>query len=67
MSFATVVSANFKAFLDKRIKVINIGKTTGKLRIAINAAELFALAAMAEINVNVMEKPMLPSTIAVQY
>ena len=46
---------------------MSIGKTTGKLNIAINAAELLALAAIAEIKVNVIEKPMLPSTIAVQY
>ena len=34
---------------------------TGKLRIAINVAAWLAFAAMAEMNVNVIEKPRLPS------
>ena len=39
------------------MSVIKMGKTTGKLNIAIKVAELFALPAIAEIKVKVIEKP----------
>lgn len=42
-------------------KRIRIGITTGKPIIAIKVAPLFALLAIAEIKVNVIEKPKLPS------
>jgi len=47
--------------VDKRTKVSKMGKTTGKLRIAINVALLLAPDAMAAMNVNAIENPRLPS------
>ena len=55
------------AFFDNRISVMRMGKTTGKLSIAIKVAELLALAAMAEIKVKVIEKPIEPNRIAKRY
>ena len=43
-----------------------IGIIIGKLKIAINVELLLALAEMAEMNVNVIEKPILPKNKAVK-
>ena len=55
-SFAQDVSVIRIALLDSFIKVTKIGKTTGKLSIAIIVAELLALAAIAETKVKVILK-----------
>ena len=49
-----------RAMAERRSKVNKIGKITGKLKIAISVALLFARAAMEEIKVNAIEKPVLP-------
>ena len=67
MSFHTAVSCiNRRAFADNFIKVKIIGIIIGKLKIAINVALLLAFAEIAEIKVNVIEKPMLPKNNAVK-
>ena len=66
-SLAHAVSVFLIALFDNLINVTKIGNTTGKLRIAIIVAELLALAAMAEIKVKVILKPILPSKIARKY
>ena len=67
MSFQTAESCiKRKALADNFIKVKMIGIMIGKLKIAINVALLFAFAEIAEINVKVIEKPILPKNKAVK-
>ena len=52
---------SLRALADILTKVIKIGITNGKLRMAISVPLLFAFEAIEDINVNTIEKPQLPS------
>ena len=54
------------AFAVNFTKLKSVGKTIGKLKIAIKVALLFAFEEIAETKVKVMPKPMLPSSKANQ-
>ncbi len=58
--------SNPKADEDNFININKIGITTGNPKIAIKVALLLDFEAMAEINVNVIENPILPRKIANQ-
>ena len=67
ISFQTDVSCiNRKALAAIFTKVIIIGITIGKLKIAIKVALLLALEAIDETKVNANENPMLPNKIATE-
>jgi hypothetical protein len=66
-SLKTAVSfTNRKAPKLLFIRVIKIGITIGKLITASNVLLLFALEAIAVMNVKVMEKPILPNKIHIK-
>ena len=61
MSFQIPVSViNPKALADIFNKVIKIGMTAGKLKIAIKVELLAAFPAIAEMKVKAIENPILP-------
>ena len=55
---------SLRALADILTKVIKIGITNGKLRMAISVPLLFAFEAIEDINVNTIENPQFPSNTA---
>ena len=67
MSSSTAVSwSSARALAVIFMRVIRMGMTNGKLKMAIRVALLLVLAEMAEMNVKVIENPRLPRKIAVR-
>ena len=67
MSLFTLVSLiKPSAFADNLMSCNKMGKMVGKLKMAMSVALLLAFAAMPDINVNVMAKPILDNKMAIE-